>query len=60
MFGLIARIEKSVLISASLTFDSELETLSDYTCFYNFCAQSWNYSDDNLNVSDVSLTKQFQ
>lgn len=60
MFGLITRIGKSLLISTSLKFDSELETVCDYMCFYTFCAQSWNYSDDNLNVSDISLTKQFQ
>lgn len=57
MFGLITRTEKSVLISASLKFGSELETVCDYACF---CMQSWNYSDDNLNVSDIFSTKQFQ
>lgn len=39
MFALITKTEKSVLISVSPKFDSELETVCDYTCFYHFCAE---------------------
>lgn len=60
MFELIMRIEKSILISASLKSDSQLETVCDYTFFCHICARSWNYFDESLNAFDISLTKQFK
>jgi len=60
MFELTIRIEKPILISTSLKFDSQLETVCDYTFFCHICAQSGNYFDNDLNASDICLTKQFK